>query len=70
MFDDIFAGICNLQNSFSESVQDKFGMSVMSDILEPIRDETNALVFMHEEMERSLANMETLREEIKTIRQR
>ena len=70
MFDGIFAGLCNLQNSFSESVQDRFGMSIMNDILEPIRNETNSLVILHEEVERSLANFESYREEIKAIRQR
>ena len=68
MFDDIFAGLSNLQNSFSESVQDTFGMSIMSDILEPIRNETYSLVLMHEGLERSLANFECLREDIKTMR--
>lgn len=70
MFDDIFAGLCNLQNSFSESVQDQFGMSILTDILEPIRNETYSLVLMHDEMKRSLANFESYREEIRAIRQR
>jgi hypothetical protein len=70
MFDDIFAELSNLQNNFSESVQDTFGISVVNDIIEPIRHETNALVLMHEELEHSLANLESMREAIRVIRTR
>ena len=68
MFDEIFAGLSHLQNELSEAVQDQFGMSIIRDILEPIRTETHSLVLMHEQVERSLANLENMREEIRMIR--
>ncbi|MDR3108556.1 MAG: hypothetical protein LBU65_02545 [Planctomycetaceae bacterium] len=67
MFDEILGKLLNTENVFRESVRDEFGTRMISNLFEPVRNETNALVLMHEELENSLRNFESLRAEIKGI---
>ncbi|MDR3108884.1 MAG: hypothetical protein LBU65_04240 [Planctomycetaceae bacterium] len=67
MFDEILGKLLSTENVFRESVRDEFGTRMISNLFEPVRNETNALVLMHEELENSLMNFESLRAEIKGI---
>jgi hypothetical protein len=67
MFDEIWGKLLSTENVFRESVRDEFGMRMINDLFEPIRKETNGLVLMHEELENSLGNLESLRTEIRRI---
>ncbi|MDR1959375.1 MAG: hypothetical protein LBQ54_10115 [Planctomycetaceae bacterium] len=67
MFDEILRKLLNTENGFRESVRDEFGMRMINDLFEPVRNETKALVLMHEELENSLMNLESLHMEIRGI---
>lgn len=63
MFDDVFGMVEKYTDTFRSSVRDSFGASIITDVLDPIRDQIVLVRSVSEEFQReSLAIRQALHE--------
>ena len=67
MFDDVFGMVGQCSETFRNSVNDAFGLSIISDVLDPIQNEISLLRSFHEEIERQSLNIEQVLQEARAF---
>lgn len=67
MFNDVFGMMGQCSETFRNSVNDAFGSSIVSDILEPIQNEINMLRSFHEEFQRQSLDLEQVLQELRSF---
>jgi len=67
MFDDVFGMAGQCSETFRNSVNDAFGSSIISDILDPIQNEIGLLRSFHEEFQRQSLNLEQVLQEARSF---
>ena len=60
MFDDVHGMIEQCAEEFRDSVRDSFGASIITETIDPIRNEIGLLRSFHEESQRSSLGIEQL----------
>ena len=67
MFDDVSGMMGQCSETVRNSVNDAFGSSIISDILDPIQNEISLLRSFHEEIERQSLNIEQVLQEARSF---
>ena len=67
MFDDVFGMVGQCSETFRNSVNDAFGLSIISDVLEPIQNEISLLRSFHEEIQHQSLNIEQVLQEARAF---
>lgn len=67
MFDEVFDMARQCECNFRDGVRDSFGLSVVSEILEPICREIASLRSFHDDFQRQSVNIEQILEETRSF---
>ena len=67
MFNDVSGMMGQCSETFRNSVNDAFGSSIISDILDPIQNEISLLRSFHEEFQRQSLNLEQVLQEARSF---
>lgn len=67
MFDDVFGMAILCAENFSEAAHDSFGLSISTEVLEPILKEIDSLRIFNEEFQRQALNLDKTLESARLI---
>ena len=67
MFDDVFGMAILCAENFREAAHDSFGLSISTEVLEPILKEIDSLRIFNEELQRQALNLDKTLESARLI---
>lgn len=67
MFDDVFGMVEQCTETFRGGVRDAFGVSVIADVMDPIRHHIGLLRSFHEEAQRLFLDVEQVLEDARSF---
>jgi len=67
MFDDVLGMLRYCTDEFCNSVRDKFGASIVADVLEPIQNEISSLGAFNEEFQQNATKVNQVLQEAQSL---